>query len=651
VRRPSLPTPLLGAVALAAATVSPLANPDTFGHLAQGRAVLNALYRTGRLPTADPFTFWEGAPERWVNYEWGSDLLLAFGQLVLGDPGPLLSAMALTALAGGLLVRFAGRRDAYAALMTVGLLLLALPAVRFRLTMRPHLVALPLSAAYLGLLWRPLTARRALAIGALHVLWANLHGSHLLGLGLVLLRGLATLPDDRREGLRLLGLAAALLAASGVTPYGPALLVDALAHALDPAYRDAVGEWQSLFTIGLGAPTLLVGAALSGLLALAPAALKAGVDRRTGWLIAFVLLLAAVRSLRFVLPALVLSAPLFALELRARTRSLPLLGGVVLLGWLALGSLPFDPLGRPLRAGVDMRGLPTGPASLFLGTEARIVAEQRASWFLTYAAPGVRVLVDGRATFYGPEHVQRVQTALERPEVLLPLLQETRPDAVVLQHTAPDQGTAVQTLARTGMALAWLDASFVAFVTPAFARAQGLDPRRFEGLPLGYAPGAILAVEDPEPVRAALDRLGPGPDAQGFAAFVRAMLRLRPLAREAGWAGYRAPASPEEAARVEQAARELAAARHRVDGGVPALDAQLALVNALACHLDEAERHLEEARRERESRETLFAAAEIALRRGDRETVAAFLREARATPEGAADAWVRALATADVSCR
>lgn len=50
----------------------PLNNPDTYGHLAQGRQIASS----GFVPRHDTFSFWEGKPDAWNNYEWLSDLSL-----------------------------------------------------------------------------------------------------------------------------------------------------------------------------------------------------------------------------------------------------------------------------------------------------------------------------------------------------------------------------------------------------------------------------------------------------------------------------------------------------------------------------------------------------------------------------------------------
>jgi hypothetical protein len=171
--------------ALALSGLFPVNNPDTFGHLAQGRQIA----QLGHVPARDTFSFWQPQPVLWHNYEWLSDWL-SYRLYQLGGPDALLVAKCvLLALAGALIVRLAqllggARAAAWCAL----LLVLAIPASRFRFTERPHLVTLPFAATYLigfcylARAWGAGTRRGDVAwiagIGLVHLAWVNLHGSH-----------------------------------------------------------------------------------------------------------------------------------------------------------------------------------------------------------------------------------------------------------------------------------------------------------------------------------------------------------------------------------------------------------------------------------------------------------------------------------------
>lgn len=648
----------LAGLVLAVGAMEPISNGDTFGHLAQGRAIAE----NGGPPALDPFSFWRPEPQPWVNYEWLSDwlsweLLQAFGWNGLVGAAMLItggSALAMVLLCA----RVAGPVAAWLGSI---LLVVSLPALRFRLSARPHLLALPFAILYLALL----TSERAFAdrrsalrttaiLFAAHVLWANLHGSHLLGLAIAGASVLGALPD-RARAARLAGVTGALLLASCISPWGPAMFADALLHVLDPAYRAAVSEWHSIAMFGVSWTTVHTALYCLALVAIAPSALRAGPRIRAWLAVAVLLAIAALRSLRFIEEMLMIGVPLVAIviatkagERLARAARAPLVAasaaGAVALAATGIVLIESE---RRVGAGLDLRFLPGDAAEHVeheLG-EARVLGSLPTSWYLLFAAPSARVLVDGRVPFYGPEHVQAAADALTTPSVLWHLIERFGVDTVVVQHTSPDEAGAATALASDPRVVrSWIDGSYAVYVTRALAERRAIDPRRFDALPGAYEPAAILGADDARAaaIREDLANLGEGPDARALAAFVRAMLRLRPLAREAGWAGYRAPRDEAERAQAETALAELEATRGRV-GRVPVLAAHATLVAALACRLDDARRLLDEARRDGEVRETIFAEAEIALRAGDAEAVRSFVAAARGVPGAAGDPWLAAL--------
>ncbi|NIT67478.1 MAG: hypothetical protein GWM93_12495, partial [Gemmatimonadetes bacterium] len=134
--------------AVVVAGVFPIHNTDTFGHLAQGRQIAEL----GYVPAVDHFSFWRDEPQPWHNYEWGSDLVTWLVFSAFGAGGLLfLKCLLLGAMAVLLLRRAAdARRTAeLSVLLTAALLLWAIPAARFRLTMRPEVFGYALSALYL----------------------------------------------------------------------------------------------------------------------------------------------------------------------------------------------------------------------------------------------------------------------------------------------------------------------------------------------------------------------------------------------------------------------------------------------------------------------------------------------------------------------
>ena len=159
----------------------------------------------------------------------------------------------------------------------------------------------------------------------------------------------------------------------------------------------------------------------------------------------------------------------------------------------------------------------------------------------------------------------------------------------------------------------------------------------------GYVAAWLLArTTDVAAIRRELIGLRAEPNARAYVAWVDALLALRPLARAEGRAGFAPPVTVSEQAGVRFALERLRPLRAMVED-VPSLSAYRARAAILACELAEAETVLRDIRGEDSSRESIFAAQELALRRGDRQSVRAVIEAARARPEAANDPWLAAL--------
>ncbi len=650
----------IAAFALGLAGLFAVANPDTFGHLAQGRQIVEL----GHVPLRDSFSFWKPQPALWRNYEWLSDWLM-FELYRLGGFDALIAAKcALLAASAALLVllsRLLG--GARAGLLTSALVVSAIPAARFRLTERPHLCALPLGCFYLiafAYLLRGWGRGRAradalfiAALGAAHLLWVNLHGSHLLGLALTLLHLL--LASGVRGARAKLALVLGLqLAASCVSPYGPAILLDAIAHVVDPVYRQVVTEWSPWEPSD---PLWLLLAPILQTLLLAAAAmplLRRGASGRALLASAVLLALAAFRSIRFVADYLLLSAPVLALGLcdllhAVRWRRLaPALGlwlaaAAFVVPWASLRLPPFQGLGH----GDDRIKLPAASGQ-WLRDHAlapRVLAAIEDSWYLMFAVPQAHFLVDGRVPFYGPSHIGRVNLAIASPRHLAVLLADYRVDTVVVRHTFKPHRVLLATLRRwPEWKLRLIEDRYALYVRDGTAL-RGLDSPRPLSLQPGYQPDWLLDADatGAQAIEAELRRLPAHENTRGYRGWVQALLALRPL-RRPGDAGLRAPANTAEVALLRRAEALLSRAVHGAQG-VPVVSAYHALVAAALCDLDTAEQALSAARWEGDSRETLLGAQEIALRRGRKAEVEQFLQRAQAMPQAAHDAWLAALRT------
>ncbi|HEX2676849.1 MAG TPA: hypothetical protein VHM19_09420 [Polyangiales bacterium] len=651
---------VVAALALACAGFFPINNPDTFGHLAQGRQIA----QLGHVPMYDSFSFFRPTPQLWSNYEWLSDLL-TWKLYALGGPNALLYVKCLMlALSAVLLVRLAELLGgARAAVIACLLIVVAIPASRFRLTERPHLLALPLSAIYfLGLsyLMRGYgQARRVVdvawigALTLLHLVWVNLHGSHLLGLAIT---GVCCAVGffDARARWKLVLVVASQLVVSCISPYGPDILIDAVAHVANPVYRKLVSEWEPwqpsdpfwLFASPILHTLLLI--------ACVPRLLRGGTVTRALFASVCVLGLASFRSIRFVAEYLLLGAPVLALALavmlqRISSRALAVGCAAVLVPCTVLvpwGSARLPPY-LPFDNGTMLLRLPVA-SGRWLERHARsprVLAAIEDSWYLMFAVPQARFLVDGRVPFYGADHLAYVGRAFNDRATLLATLAEYRIDTVVVRHTYKMQRKIFDNLrALPEFRVVSIEDRYATFVREDLPLVPGDTLRPFVALQPSYDHAWLTGADDAR-ARAILTELSRLPDdesTRGYRGFVRAMLALRPFQRTGENNGLRAPANDAERATLRKAQAWLARASKGADG-VPIVDAYHGLVSVLLCDFDAARAAFELARREHESRETLLGAQEMAVRTGDAASVQAFLAAAAAAPQAAGDVWLGAL--------
>lgn len=647
----------LAAGALALAGLFPGNNPDTLGHLAQGRQIV----QLGRVPSFDTWSLLPG-PRVWHNYEWLSDVVYYALYSTVGYDGLIALKCVLLVATALLLLAFARRLGGERAVVLGALALVAaIPAVRFRLSDRPHVFGLFLAAAYLALLARLLdldetaSKRTRIAhvalIGGLHVLWVNLHGSHLLGVAITGAFAVLCTRATRPYLLALLGVEAA---ASCISPYGPSIVIDALEHVFDSRYRTVVSEWAPWDANS--PPWLHLGPALHGaLLALvAPRLWRSRPSARASLGVALLLGVASFRSIRFVADFVLLSVPLVgagyagwlsAIEARRfRIVSAGSLGALALLvPWGASGLPPYLGLGH----GLSYADLPHGPGALLAraARPPRVFGALQHSWALMWEAPNARFFVDGRVPFYGPEHVQRASDAYVDDSVFEEVLRENDINAVVLKHTLGGEQHRIASMrARGGWSLALVDDAFALYVRDDLSTASRYP--RLTTLRPGYDAGWVLGATPSEQaaIRAELQETPGVASDRGYRHWVWALLALAPLARDGDRGGLRPAEGPNDWTRY-RAAAGLLAATPAAARDLPTVAALEALVRATLCDFEGADEALARSTSfvTQPGRETVLAEQELALRRGQREGVRAFVEAGLAMPEGHDDPWLRGL--------
>jgi hypothetical protein len=214
---------------------------DTWLTLMAGREIADH-----GLPEVEHMTLL-GEGSTWTDQQWLAQLVFYAAHELAGMRLVVVLDVALVLLALGLAAGAA--RSAGASSRSTFLIgLLAILAGPWGWTIRAQSAALPLFA---GLLWLLLDAyrngvrRRTLLALPLLVLWANLHGSVVLGAGLTMLLGLATLV--RRRGAEPLFPLVLLVCAPLcvlVTPYGWDIVAYYDLMLVDAPFADILREWQ-----------------------------------------------------------------------------------------------------------------------------------------------------------------------------------------------------------------------------------------------------------------------------------------------------------------------------------------------------------------------------------------------------------------------
>lgn len=654
----------LAAGALAVAGLFPVSNPDTFGHLAQGRQIAEL----GYVPPVDTWSLFPGPPRPWHNYEWLSDLLYYGLYAALGYDGLLAFKCVLLASTTLLLLSLAQTLAGSRAVVLSALVLIsAIPAVRIRLSDRPHMIGLCLAAMYMVALTRmavrtepvpPRTRRLWLAgMFALHVVWVNVHGSHLLGFAIAGAFAVLGPRARRREFFTLLGL---FVLASCISPYGPLIVTDAIAHIFDPRYRALISEWQPWREDD--PPWLQLGPAFQGALLtlVAPRLMRASAGTRPALSVALLLGVASFRSIRFIAEFMLLTAPLvgagYAQLLGTEGRVVRVLSrrfhaatfsALAVLSWLvpwgAHAVMPHISFGH----GVSYAGLPRGPGVLLARARIppRVFAAMEHSWPLMWETPKARFFLDGRVPFYGPEHVELFKQTQVDERLFATVLREYDINAVVLRHTFAWDRPRMAVMARKpNWDIVLIDDAFVVYTREDLTRASGFAPLKHV-LP-DYSPKWVIDAtpEERANITEELSRLREVGTAQSYRHWVLALLELQPLARDGANAGFRWPEHADDWARYKQAAEHLAIASKEV-GDLPIVGSLRALVQAILCDFEGADASLALASSRAElAREGLFASQELALRKGERASVEKFVKAARELPEARDDMWLKALA-------
>lgn len=218
--------------------IGSLATVDLTYHIRAG----NEFFDTGAISMVDTWTF--TAPgTRWVNQQWGAQLLFAGIFNVGGWTGLLLFRALLTGITFAsiyALCRGGGVSIRVSALLTLA----AFSVVAIALGLRPQAIGMAFFAVLLYLVWdRRAHPERLWAIPVLTLVWANVHGSFFFGPLVLGLAWLEDLHDRVARPHRTLLISIVSAAAACVTPFGPAVWIYAAGLSTNPQVTGRIAEW------------------------------------------------------------------------------------------------------------------------------------------------------------------------------------------------------------------------------------------------------------------------------------------------------------------------------------------------------------------------------------------------------------------------
>jgi hypothetical protein len=438
--RAALPWLVAAGVYILLLTLGPklLNDPDSYSHIAVGRWIM----AHGAVPSTDSFSF-SMHGERWITFEWLSEIIYARVYALAGWDGVAVLAAAAIALAVGLLTRFLLRELAPtpALLMVVAAVVLLAP----HMLARPHALTLPIMVAWAAALVHSMDRGTPPPYWALPllVLWANLHGSVVLALGLIGPAGLEALINAKRSEwprvvLRWLPFTALAVAACCLTPYGAEpLLIPLKTLGLGPALS-WITEWRPQDFSHFGVFEFLL---LAGIFALS-----------RGVTLPMVRALVVLGLLHFALAQgrnadlLALLAPLYLAAPLARQLGAPTEGdaagsarGVNLAALAVMIAATGLALVRYVRPA--LRHTPEAAvANAGLATAGPVLNDYSFGGYLIFA--GIPTFIDGRGELFGGPFIARYNRDISLADLpdFLKLLDQYKINATLLEPDTPAIG-------------------------------------------------------------------------------------------------------------------------------------------------------------------------------------------------------------------
>lgn len=387
--------------------VRPVSDPSPWMHLKIGAFLLDG----GRFDLPDPwasFASKQYIPTEWLPAVVGQEIYQAFGL-------PGIAWMRCAGVLGLLSALVWSARRSADATISILVALVAVVGAYDGLTERPQLVGLVFLAVAVGAWWRTaLDLRPRWWLVPMTWFWACSHGLWIVGiaLGLIVIAGVLS---DRRltraSAARLLAVPILSLAAAGLTPVGPRLLLSPF--TVGQNVRDFVGEWQST---SVHNPFAMVTLAMLGLIILSWVRLS---RKPEWWQIGLVLtgLAATLAMTRTIAVGAVIAAPLLAREIQLyRDRPVVVATRRSRSTWAALIVLALV-VAAPLSAARAQNAVAVPdqlkPRLSLIPSGTVVLADGDISGWLFWADPQVRPVLDPRIEIYSPAYVRKFVSAMD----------------------------------------------------------------------------------------------------------------------------------------------------------------------------------------------------------------------------------------------
>jgi hypothetical protein len=380
--------------------VRPVSDPSPWLHLKVGAFLLNG----GRFGLPDPWAPFASrvyVPTEWLPAIVGHEIYQAFGL-------PGIAWMRCVGVLGLLSALVWSARRSADTMTTILVAFVALVGAYHALSERPQLISFVFLAVAVSAWWRTaLDLRPRWWLVPMTWLWACSHGLWIVGVavGAIVIAGL--LFDRRLTRAATPGLLAIpllSLAAAGLTPLGPRLLLTPFVVSSNAS--EFVGEWQPTSAHD---PFAVVTLAMLGLVILAWVRLG---RRPPWWQIGLLLtgVAATLAATRTIAVGAVIAAPLLANEIqlyRARPvvavtrRSRSAWGALVVVALISAVPLSTaraqNPVAVPERLMPQLSAIPSGTV---------VLAQGDINGWLFWADPQIKPVLDPRIEVYSPAHVR-----------------------------------------------------------------------------------------------------------------------------------------------------------------------------------------------------------------------------------------------------